>query len=94
MLLTVPGLTLMVAFLTERQRAFNSGELQVVIVPIVKADGDREAVLAAVRALHGAATAAGLRSRLDDDESRTPGWKFNFWEMKVGTFGYRVTFCF
>ena len=54
-------------------------------MPIVKADADRDAVLAAVRALHEAATAAGLRCRLDDEESRTPGWKFNFWEMKVRT---------
>jgi Anticodon binding domain len=58
--------------------------VQVVIVPIVKKDDEREAVLAAARALHGAAEAAGLRARLDADEARTPGWKFHFWEMKVG----------
>ena len=57
--------------------------VQVVIVPIVKRDDEREAVLAAARGLHSAAEAAGLRARLDADEGRTPGWKFHFWEMKV-----------
>jgi len=55
----------------------------VVIVPIIKKDAERDAVLEAVKVLHTAATAAGLRAHLDADEGRTPGWKFNFWEMKV-----------
>jgi Anticodon binding domain len=60
--------------------------VQVVIVPIVKKDDEREAVLAAARGLQSAAEAAGLRARLDADEGRTPGWKFHFWEMKVRAF--------
>ncbi|CAD5187767.1 unnamed protein product [Musa acuminata subsp. malaccensis] len=26
---------------------------------------------------------AGVKIKVDDSEQRTPGWKFNFWEMKV-----------
>ncbi|RWW38675.1 hypothetical protein BHE74_00056079 [Ensete ventricosum] len=26
---------------------------------------------------------AEIRVKIDDTEQRTPGWKFNFWEMKV-----------
>jgi prolyl-tRNA synthetase len=25
---------------------------------------------------------AGIRAKVDDSEGTTPGWKFNFWEMK------------
>lgn len=52
-------------------------------MPIVKKDDDREAVLAAADSLHKAAADAGLRVHLDADEGRTPGWKYNFYEMKV-----------
>ncbi len=52
-------------------------------MPIVKKDADREAVAAAAEALAAAAAAAGLRVRLDADRERTPGWKFNHWEMKA-----------
>jgi len=56
--------------------------IQVVIVPIYRKESEREAVLASAAALHHAAEAAGIRSKLDDDDQRKPGWKFNFWEMK------------
>lgn len=52
-------------------------------MPIVKKDADREAVSAAAEALTAAAAAAGLRMHLDADRERTPGWKFNHWEMKA-----------
>lgn len=65
------------------QKEVAASGAQVVIVPIVKKDDEREAVLAAARALQDAAESAGLRARLDADEGRTPGWKFHFWEMKV-----------
>ncbi|CAL9125659.1 unnamed protein product [Musa acuminata var. zebrina] len=26
---------------------------------------------------------AGVKIKVDDSEQRTPGWKFNFWEIKV-----------
>ncbi|KAK9843430.1 hypothetical protein WJX81_002046 [Elliptochloris bilobata] len=56
--------------------------IQVVVIPIVKKDADRDAVLSVAEALVAAAVAAGIRVRLDADRERTPGWKFNHWEMK------------
>lgn len=29
---------------------------------------------------------ASIRVKLDDSDQKTPGWKFNFWEMKVCLF--------
>ena len=52
-------------------------------MPIVKKEADREAVSAAVAGLEGALKAAGVRVRVDAGTEKTPGWKFNFWEMKV-----------
>lgn len=57
--------------------------MQVVIVPIMKKEADQEAVMQAVQALHTAAQQAGLRCKLDASTERTPGWKFNHYEMKV-----------
>lgn len=56
---------------------------QVVIVPIVKKDADREPVMAAANGLAAALKAAGMRAKVDAGTEKTPGWKFNFWEMKV-----------
>jgi len=53
---------------------------QVVIVPIYKEDAEREQVLAACRKLAG--TLAPLRVHLDDRPERSPGYKFNEWEVK------------
>lgn len=55
---------------------------QVVIVPIVKKEAEREAVEAAAAALHAALKVAGVRCLLDASPRQTPGWKFNHWEMK------------
>lgn len=56
--------------------------VQLVVVPIWKTEADRAAVLAAAAGVVVAASAAGLRAKLDDDPSRTPGWKYSQWEMK------------
>ena len=61
------------------------GLLQVVIVPIVKQDADSAEVMQAVDALHAAAQQAGLRCKVDATTEKTPGWKFNHYEMKVCT---------
>lgn len=55
---------------------------QVVIVPIIKKDADRDAVMAAVAVLAAAGKAAGIRVKVDGGDRQTPGWKFNYWEMK------------
>ncbi len=54
-------------------------------MPIVKKEADRDAVSAAVAGLEGALRAAGVRVAVDAGTEKTPGWKFNFWEMKVRT---------
>lgn len=56
--------------------------IQVVIIPIVKKDADSEAVLGAARQLEGALRGAGVRVQVDASSDKTPGWKFNQYEMK------------
>ncbi|KAL6008260.1 Proline--tRNA ligase, chloroplastic/mitochondrial [Asimina triloba] len=58
------------------------GILQVVIVPIWKKADEKAGVLDAVSSVEKTVKAAGFRVKVDDSEQRTPGWKFNFWEMK------------
>ncbi|XP_028801407.1 proline--tRNA ligase, chloroplastic/mitochondrial [Neltuma alba] len=56
--------------------------IQVVIVPIWKKDDEKVAVVNAASSVKGVLHSAGIKVKLDDSEQRTPGWKFNFWEMK------------
>ncbi|KAL1308525.1 hypothetical protein HN51_050490 [Arachis hypogaea] len=56
--------------------------IQVVIVPIWKKDEEKVAVLNAASSVKEVLHTAGIKVKLDDSEQRTPGWKFNFWEMK------------
>ncbi|KAM6587511.1 hypothetical protein CsatA_010116 [Cannabis sativa] len=56
--------------------------VQVVIVPIWKSDTDRQGVISAASSVKEVLRIAGIRVKLDDTEQKTPGWKFNFWEMK------------
>ncbi|CAL1404890.1 unnamed protein product [Linum trigynum] len=56
--------------------------VQVVIVPIWKKDDEKAGVLNAASSVKEALHSAGVKVKLDDSDMRTPGWKFNFWEMK------------
>jgi prolyl-tRNA synthetase len=56
-----------------------------VIVPIWKKEEEKAAVLEAGAEVQKRLKAGGVRVKLDANEQRTPGWKFNFWEMKVRT---------
>lgn len=56
--------------------------IQVVVVPIVKQVDSKSDVLNAASSVKGTLQAAGIRVKVDDSEQRTPGWKYNFWEMK------------
>ncbi|RDX66604.1 Proline--tRNA ligase, chloroplastic/mitochondrial [Mucuna pruriens] len=56
--------------------------IQVVIVPIWKKDDEKEAVLNAALSVKEVLQRSGIKVKLDDSDQRTPGWKFNFWEMK------------
>nr|POE51169.1 proline--trna ligase, chloroplastic/mitochondrial [Quercus suber] len=56
--------------------------IQVVIIPIWKKDDDKVGVLNAASSVKEVLQTAGVKVKLDDTDQRTPGWKFNFWEMK------------
>jgi prolyl-tRNA synthetase len=53
--------------------------IQVVIVPIAQ---KKPGVLERAEALRNELIAAGIRVKLDDSTSNSPGWKFNEYEMK------------
>ena len=54
--------------------------IQVVIVPIYKDEKEKKAVLDACNALEKSLD--GIRVRLDDRDEKSPGFKFNEWEVK------------
>jgi prolyl-tRNA synthetase len=54
--------------------------IQVVIVPIYKTDDERKTVLAAAEKIRS--SLGGIRVKLDDRDEKTPGFKFNEWEVK------------
>jgi prolyl-tRNA synthetase len=54
---------------------------QVVIVPIPRGNW-KETVLPKAREIRDQLARTGIRVRLDDDESQTPGWKFAEYEMR------------
>lgn len=54
---------------------------QVVIVPIPRGNW-KETVLPKCQEIRDQLVAAGLRVKLDDDDSNTPGWKFSEYEMR------------
>jgi prolyl-tRNA synthetase len=54
---------------------------QVVIVPIPRGNW-KETVLPKCREIRDQLTAAGIRVKLDEDDSNTPGWKFSEYEMR------------
>ncbi len=59
----------------------NVAPWQVVIVPIPRGNW-KETVLPTCESIRGQLQAAGIRVRLDADESQTPGWKFAEYEMR------------
>jgi prolyl-tRNA synthetase len=56
--------------------------IQAVIVPIWKNDAERAATLGAAAAVRVALLAAGIRTKTDEREGASPGFKFNDWEMR------------
>ncbi|MCX6045205.1 MAG: proline--tRNA ligase, partial [Chloroflexi bacterium] len=55
---------------------------QVVLVPIYKNDEEKSKVLAAVERINRELIAANIRTKIDQREQLTPGFKFNDWEMR------------
>lgn len=56
--------------------------VQVVVVPIWRKEEEKAAVLAAAQSVAATLSGGGVRVKVDASEQRTPGWKYNFWEMK------------
>ncbi|MBI5226058.1 proline--tRNA ligase [Candidatus Micrarchaeota archaeon] len=56
--------------------------LHVVIVPIAKEQSDRDMVMAAAGRVRLALEAAALTVHIDNRSERSPGYKFNEWELK------------
>ncbi len=56
--------------------------IQAIVVPIFKTDAEKSLVLEAGRKILGALQSAGIRTRIDDREGTSPGFKFNDWEMR------------
>lgn len=54
--------------------------VQVVIVPIYKSEAERENVLSCAHSLQR--SLEGIRVHLDDRDDKSPGFKFNEWEVK------------
>ena len=60
----------------------NLAPLQVVIVPIYKGDEQKNKILNHSKKLYENLNAAGIRVKLDDRDTHTPGYKFNDYELK------------
>jgi prolyl-tRNA synthetase len=55
---------------------------QAVIVPIWRKDEEKASVMEAVNRVTTALKAAGVRVKVDATEDKSPGWKYNEWELK------------
>jgi prolyl-tRNA synthetase len=55
---------------------------QVVIVPLANKPEEKEVVMKAVKNLEAHLKDHGIRVKVDDDDSKRPGWKFAEWELK------------
>ncbi|KAK8957311.1 hypothetical protein KSP39_PZI000483 [Platanthera zijinensis] len=56
--------------------------IQVIIVPIWKKGDEKNGVLDTAASVEEVLKSAEIKVKIDDSEQRTPGWKYNFWEMK------------
>lgn len=62
---------------------------QVVVIPCgitnALSEEDRDALVAKCNDYRRRLLSAGIRARADLRENYSPGWKFNHWELKVGS---------
>jgi prolyl-tRNA synthetase len=54
---------------------------QAVVIPVITSE-HRDQVIAKARTLHAALVEAGIRTRVDLDETKSPGWKYNEWDLR------------
>lgn len=57
--------------------------VQLVVVPILRKKADVEAIQAAAEKLVSVAAEGGIRARIDDDATKSPGFRFSYWEQKA-----------
>ncbi len=55
---------------------------QVVIVPIYRKNAEKEKVMAAVDEVFAELKEGGIRVKVDDREHVSPGFKYNYWELR------------
>ncbi|HET6313845.1 MAG TPA: proline--tRNA ligase [Chloroflexia bacterium] len=55
---------------------------QVVVLPLWRKDEEKAGVMAAVDRVVGTLKGAGVRVKVDSDDSKTVGWKHNEWELR------------
>lgn len=55
---------------------------QVVIIPLYKTDEEKAEMLQISQRLEAHLGGEGIRVKLDDDDTKRPGWKFAEWELK------------
>jgi prolyl-tRNA synthetase len=60
----------------------NVAPIQVVIIPIYKSDEEKTAVLAKAHELRAELKKGSIRTKVDDRDEKSPGFKFNEWEVK------------
>lgn len=51
-------------------------------MPVIPKKKDTDTVMGQVGPMAEALAAAGVRCKVDTTADKSPGWKFNFWEMK------------
>ncbi len=60
---------------------FHFAPVQFVIVPIIGKNADENAIMAYANEIYSLVQSTGARVKLDDSKS-TPGFKYNYWEMR------------
>lgn len=55
---------------------------QTVIIPIYKTDEEKSAIMPVVTRINAELAGAGIRVKMDDRDHLTPGFKFNYWELR------------
>lgn len=56
--------------------------IQVVIIPIIKSGSDSTALINTINELESQLKTKGIRVFVDNDTQKSPGFKFNYWELK------------
>lgn len=57
--------------------------IQLVVIPITPKNANKEAIFKAAKELVAVAVRHGIRAKLDQDETKSPGFRFSYWEQKV-----------